>query len=382
MNEKKINYLNKIVDVTFFLIYILITYHSLCILGFNEWVKLSPEKIYVNLFPNIVNIILIYYILFIFAVFFHELGHLIVGLILKLKFVSFNFCGFKIKFKNNKLVLSFGKSLSDFVGSCNMNFEQNKNYNKYSIVVYFMGGIIFNLILSLLFIILLFFIDNCYFNIISLFFITLNINLVISNSIPITLKSGNTSDMLKTIYCSKDPNYLKTINNLTIILSLLENNIEYKDMDENLFMKPNKFIYPSDVTMAHFYIAYLTSKEKYNMVVNYSKKVLNDAKELLKEYDINLLKVQLINCAFDDVKNYDIIIDCWDEKFDKYMTLMGEKRPSYLYINYIYLLKVMKDKEKAKNLLDKFYMLENKYINKDDFNYTKNRILEINKNEK
>ena len=155
----------------------------------------------------------------------------------------------------------------------------------------------------------------------------------------------------------------------------------YKNIDENLFIYSKKFVYPSDILMAHFYIARLTSMEEYDKVISYSKRILKDAKKLLTKSDINLIKVQAINCAFDNKKNYELIREWWNNDFNKFMEIMQNINPTYLYINYVYLLRVINDKKKAKVLLDKFYMNEGKYSDKKNISYIKEKIIEVNKDD-
>ena len=105
---------------------------------------------------------LLFYIIYFISIILHEVGHLIFGLNAKLTFISFNILSFTFCIENNRLKIKKEAKIPGVLGYCNMTTEKTKKYNKNSIKLYYMGGIIFNIILVLISIVLIIFTNNIY----------------------------------------------------------------------------------------------------------------------------------------------------------------------------------------------------------------------------
>ena len=237
----------------------------------------------------------LFYIMNFISIIWHEFGHFIFGLRAKLTFVSFNVLSYTICVENNKLKIKKDAKIPGVKGYCNMNIEENKKYNKNSIKLYYMGGIIFNLILAIISIILIILTNNIYLKLIYILIVGINMYLAIYNLIPAIIKSGANTDALQIIYYLDDEEYINTISKLQMLQGLLAKGCDLKDIDTNLFSNPQTFKTNSDVLNAMIYVDYLSSKEQYHEASEYAKKILEEAKELLSKQYIISLKLQLIN---------------------------------------------------------------------------------------
>lgn len=118
------------------------------------------------------------------SIIFHELGHLIFGLISGYSFLSFKFLFFNIYKRNNKI--KFRCELSPILGQCLMTVKEEKK-DKVHFLLYQLGGVIVNAslsILSILTILVLYFTIN-HFSYLLYSLALVNTYLFISNAIPL-----------------------------------------------------------------------------------------------------------------------------------------------------------------------------------------------------
>ena len=153
--------------------------------------------------------LILYFLLYVFSIIFHELGHLLFGLNAKLKFVAFSVLFVKIEKIKRKLKISFSPLINGVLGYCSMEFVESKKYKKNSVILYFLGGIIANLFLVLLSLLFYFSIDDIVIKNTCLFIIVINLYLAINNSLPKTFMSGMSSDMQNIIMFKNDPEFTK-----------------------------------------------------------------------------------------------------------------------------------------------------------------------------
>lgn len=380
MKKNKIIYvfLKLVLNVYLVLSTITIMGYAFFKLGFIDWMELEPVDFYPKYIGSFIGIGLVLYISCVISIIWHELGHLLWGNKAKLKFISFNFLKFTITKENDKLVLEKGNPFPGTKGFCYMSFNENKEYTKKDIISYFMGGIVFNFILAIMFSILLVCSNNIYLDIISLIFININIYFALYNLVPSVQKSGANSDMLQIINHLNDPEYIKVLSRYFTIQNLLSSGCELKDIDENLFYMPNSFSYSSEVLMAQFYIDYISEKEKYQEAIECIKKVMKEADNLLSKADRSILKIQLINCVFYADYDIEIISEYWDNDIKKYLDLMGKFAPQMLGYNYMCTLLLEKDEKKSQKYLSEFEQMKKKHPDKKAIEETEKIIADVN----
>lgn len=322
---------------------------------------------------------LLFYIIYFISIILHEVGHLIFGLNAKLTFISFNILSFTFCIENNRLKIKKEAKIPGVLGYCNMTTEKNKKYNKNSIKLYYMGGIIFNIILVLISIALIIFTNNKYLILIYILNIGNNVYLAINNTIPTITKSGNNTDALQIIYYLDDEEYINTMSKLQMLQGLLAKGCALKDIDTNLFSNPQTFKTNSDVLNAMIYVEYLSSKDQYHEASEYAKKILEEAKELLSKQYIISLKLQLMSCIFYGDGDFNQIKEIWDEDIKKYLDLMGKVAPIYIGINYMYATLIEKNELNSKKYLTQFQQLNKKNYDKYMIEETEQLINDVNK---
>lgn len=345
----------------------------------NQIHKIGFLYVYLYFVVALVLFCLLYYIVYFVSIIFHEMGHLVFGLKAKLSFVSFNVYKYTFYMENNKLKVKKDTIIPGIMGYCNMKFDKGKKYSKKSTILYFMGGVIFNLILVIISIILMVCTSNIYLKYFYILIIAINSYLAIYNAIPATIKSGGGTDALKIIYYLDDEEYINTLSKLQILQSMLAKGCKLKDIDKNLLCKPDTFKTNSDVLNAMFYVEYLASNEKYYEASEYTKKILKEAKELLSKPDIFSFKVDLIGCIFYTNDNLDEIKELWSEEIKKYLDFIGKIVPVGIAYNYLYATLIEKNEDNSKKYLNQFQQLNKKKYDKYQIEEAEKLINDVNK---
>ena len=309
----------------------------------------------------IFTLILVYF----FSVLFHEVGHLLFGIRGKMIFESFNVYKITVVSENGKIVFKKGLSVPGVLGYCRMSFCDKVKYKKLDVILYYMGGVIVNFILAIIFVLFLLFINNPIVKIFSLVFSYFNLFLVVNNMIPSVLKAGSNSDMLSILHYLDDPKYIDCLIKVFKIQKLISDGVELKNVDSKLFYKPESVLKYSDKLMAMYYVDYMISKDRYNDIIGYVENILKDDRDVLSKADINILKSQLILAIFSVDENIENYKEYWNKDFVKYINLMKNLVPEFLAINYLYLLKVKKSEVEANKLLDEFEQMKCFNTNKE-----------------
>lgn len=141
----------------------------------------------------------------------HELGHLVFALLTGFKFVSISLCSLAIyKYPDGLKIKTF--SLAGAAGFCQM--CPRNSVEKTSFFLYLFGGVLANIITSLAFVALLFFVTNIYAIIFCVSAIVIGIIFATLNGIPLNLNIANDGRLLATVYHSPE-NKLAYYQNLT-----------------------------------------------------------------------------------------------------------------------------------------------------------------------
>ena len=134
--------------------------------------------------PNIIFLLLAGVIAFVLQIIVHEVGHLVCGLISGYKFVSFRVFDFKIiKDENGKLNFRYEK-IAGTGGQCLMRASEYVE-GKFKFKLYLLGGVIFNVLFSIVFWIIL---PSYY----TLLFALIGFTLAFLNLIPMGFNDGMT----------------------------------------------------------------------------------------------------------------------------------------------------------------------------------------------
>lgn len=194
-----------------------------------------------DILPSNINIVklLIYFLISMglgsfIQIIFHELGHLILGLVTGYEFVSFRIGGLTIIKIDGKLKLKrYG--IEGTGGQCLLSPPDLDEYNNYPNFLYNLGGGLMNLLLALVFFLL---VKNNSLNdfpyVFSIVMIVIGIFFAVTNLIPLKI-NGIANDGYNIIMLSKDEAGRLGLWKQLKIHSLLANNIRIKDIDEDYF---------------------------------------------------------------------------------------------------------------------------------------------------
>lgn len=314
--------------------------------------------------------IILFLLLHVISIILHEIGHLLFGIKAELNFISFNILGFTIKNDNNKLKIKKVTNHRDVGGFCQMAADKNKSYDKKKICLYYMGGIIFNLIFIVIFVFLLLNASNEYLKLLYLNNIVINVYFVLTNSIPF-INMNSQSDMSHLVNYLNDEYYILLYSNINSSEKIL-------DLDESMLRKPKKIKDSSDIFNVIFYIEYKIVKKQYDIAFEYANYILKNYYPILSKDIVNGLKIQIIDCVFNGNYDLKLISDYWNNDLSKYLNKMSYIVPQYLGINYMYSLLIEKDKRKAEKYLNRFQILKEKLKDKNAILETKKIICDTN----
>ncbi len=372
---KKFNYIRIFLNIAYFILIFLVFYHIGTMFGENLF-ELEPKEFliaYVSIFSFIIiSFTLTYFI----SIIGHELFHLLFGLKAKMKFISFSVLNLKIEKENNKLKIKHSPQFQGAKGYCSMVTEDSINYTKKDITLFLMGGIIFNLLLSIISIIVIMISKNEYIDIIFVLFLIMNIYLASYNAVPGATKGGISSDMLHLLYYYKDSTYLKNLKNIQTIQSQLDSGKKLKDIDSNLFTMPKSFDSKSDILNASMYIDYTLSKEDYKTSIKLIKRVMKEAQDILIEQEITILKLELIGAIMYDTCNKDEMKELWDDNVKIFLQAMWKYNPSFIAYNYMYCSLIEENNEMKKYWLNQLEQNKKKF-KKEDIEDAENLIKDI-----
>lgn len=282
----------------------------------------------------------------------HEAGHLICGLITGYRFSSFRIGNFMFVKENGKLCLK-KYSLAGTGGQCLMT-PPELNDEQMPYVLYNLGGVIANTVLSAVCISLsLLCRHNKYIFVTSIFCAFIGLILAFSNGLPFPIKGLDSNDGNNIKNIRKSSKALKAFWIQMKIVEETSNGKRLKEMPMDWFEMPadNELENSMVVTQAIFYCNRLIDNGKFAEARKCTEELLNKQTGII-DLHRNLLINELIYC--------EIISENRTEYIEKLMT--GEHRkfrkrmknfPTILRTEYLYLLYVKKEVEKAENVLHK-----------------------------
>ena len=381
MKKNAIKYeILRMITNTIYVIITLIGYGYYCYkAGALKWFDLDFGpfilRLGLSLFLYLVAILIGYFT----GIIIHELGHLIFGLRAKLYFDSFNVLNISIIKEKKKLKLVKLDAIPGAKGYCKMLFDEKIKYKEKDIIMYYLGGIIFNILSGLFGVLILLISTNTTINFfISLITITY-FYLALYNLIPCVELSGMNTDALHIKNLKNDPEHLKLQISITKINDAMQAGKELSTLDEKLFYKPKSLSTNTQVIMAQLYVSYLCSKENYKECIKYGTNLLEKELHNLTLSDVNTLKLDIIEAIFEGNYPLEDINKYWDEELEKYIDLMTNFYPPVLCIKYLYYGLVKVDKNKSKEIFKLYEQKKKKYPNKKMLKESDELMKKINK---
>ncbi|MFQ9514498.1 MAG: hypothetical protein ACLRZ9_01585 [Eubacterium sp.] len=284
---------------------------------------------------------------------FHELGHLEAGLMSGYQFSSFRIGSLtwikedgKIKFKRY--------SLNGTAGQCLMVPPVNAGYD-YPVVLYNLGGILMNIIVSLIMLIPSFYMQSgelLIFSFVGLF-------IIITNGIPMK-SAGIANDGMNVKCLKKDPLAMQAFDCQLRSNALLMKGVRLKDMPDQWFEISDD----SDLsnintgTMVYMQVGRLLDKCQFAETKEKIQWALSNVTGMLGLHK-NELKCELIFCEI-MLGEYEEAEKLYEYEMKKYIQAtagwLSRKR-----LMYAYNLLVEKDYKKAEKELEMFNLIKKKY---------------------
>ena len=301
--------------------------------------------------PNIILLLVSGVIAFILHIIVHEAGHLFFGLLSGYKFVSFRVFDFKIiKDENGKLSFRYEK-IAGTGGQCLMRAPEYVE-GKFKYKLYLLGGVIFNVLFSIVFWLIL---PSYY----TLLFALIGFTLAFLNLIPMGFNDGMTF-----YHASKD-------ETTRFVLYLQLEYVYYQSIGKNLLIEQPEIvekINSLEITNANYLTDSLEFIKldgleyffEFNTLYNEARKLYVERDTLLPVYKVELmaLLVKLIS-----------LVNPEDELLEEIMkdkTLLArlkQKNPQMKNILATYEYGVKLDDEKALGLITEARKLKNKAPN-------------------
>ena len=301
--------------------------------------------------PNIIFLFIAGVIAFILQVIVHEAGHLVFGLISGYKFISFRVFDFKIiKDENGKLKIRYER-LAGTGGQCLMRAPEYVE-GKFKYKLYLLGGVLFNLVFSIIFWLVL---PSYY----TLLFALIGFALAFLNLIPMGFNDGMTY-----YHASKD-------ETTRFILYLQLEYIYYQSIGKNLLIEQPTIvekINSLEITNTNYLTDALEFIKldgleyffEFDALYNESRKLYIERDDLLPVYKIELmaLLVKLISLVNPKDKLLDELMN------DKSLKIrLKQKNPQTKSILATYEYGVKLNNEKALDLIAEARKIKNKAPN-------------------
>ena len=301
--------------------------------------------------PNIILFLITGVIAFILHIIVHEAGHLFFGLLSGYKFVSFRVFDFKIiKDENGKLSFRYEK-IAGTGGQCLMRATEYVE-GKFKYKLYLLGGVIFNVLFSIVFWLIL---PSYY----TLLFALIGFTLAFLNLIPMGFNDGMTF-----YHASKD-------ETTRFILYLQLEYVYYQSIGKNLLIEKPAIvekINSLEITNTNYLTDSLEFIKldgleyffEFDALYNESRKLYIDRDNLLPVYKVELmaLLVKLISLVNPEDELLEELMN------DKSLKVrLKQKNPQTKNILATYEYGVKLDDEKALNLIKEARKLKNKAPN-------------------
>lgn len=310
-------------------------------------------------FIDVVIIIGIFIASFIIQIIIHEAGHLIFGLLSGYEFISFRIFSFTIVKENGRLVRK-KFNIQGTGGQCLM-MPKEDDIKRCPYVLYNLGGVLMNLIISSLGIIILMSIPLPKF--LKIFLISIiasGIIIFITNGIPMKV-SGLSNDGYNILSISRD-DFIKRCFYIQLkVNGLIYKGIRVKDMPFEWFkIEENADLNNSIITSIKILEAnYYHDKLEFEKAKECYESLLNDAKNILEIYKYEI-QCELLFYEIIGEKRDDVINKLYTKELKRYIKAtdcyISRKR-----LMYAYSLLIERDLNKADEILKEIDVVKNTY---------------------
>lgn len=316
-----------------------------------------------NIKESIIVMIILYIIAlisFMFHIIIHEAGHLIFGLLSGYKFVSFRIGSLTLIKENGKLSLK-KFSIPGTAGQCLMMPPEGKEYDC-PYFLYNLGGILLNVIVSIIFLIISFvFTLPKFIEIIFILSSLLGFSVFLTNGIPLKV-GGVANDGYNLISLGKDKLARKAFYIQLYANALLYNGVRPKDMPIEWFYLPEDADFNNSLISSIKLIegSYYYDRHEFEKAKSCYENLLNKSPKMMEFYK-NEINCELLFFEIMGECNREKINNLYSKKLKKYIKTTLPYYITKQRLMYAYTLIYEKDKEKAKNYLLSFNKLVKTY---------------------
>lgn len=315
-----------------------------------------PINKYDSFLPFLLILLFNFYFAMILQIIIHEGGHLLFGLLTGYRFQSFRIFQFMwIKKKDGIHLKRY--SLAGTAGQCLMSPLDYKE--PYPFQLYHYGGVLMNLISSVIFLILFLLLNNPYLRYFFLCMMIIGILFAITNGIPIQSTVDNDGMNVKNMKKSQEARY--ACYQQLKINEYLSLDVRLKDVDSSLFTLYNGEALQNNlcVTVNIETCLYFFDNQDYLKAKDIAKAILQDASQLMPIHRYILKSIIIFYDLLEDINNPEII-QLRDQEYNKYAKVLA-KDLSTIRSEYAYALLFESNEKKAEQLLKQFEKISYHY---------------------
>lgn len=306
-------------------------------------------------------LILILYLACFMQIIIHEGGHLIFGLMTGYEFASFRIGSIMfVKKKDGIKVKRF--SLAGTGGQCLL-YINDYNDGNYPYILYNLGGSLNNLIWSVLAgILYLFTRGNRYLSAFLILFAAFGIAFAILNAVPMSGAVNN--DGKNTLDLMRSSNARRCFYEMMKINALITKEVRLKDMDDELFVIPEKEYLNNALSASIGANAVSREMDKMNFagVIEKGHYMLQNAEGLIPIYK-SAVKLEIIYAELVTENSQEKVDELFDKEVKKFAAV-SKKNISVIRTQYAYSLLYENDQNKAQQYLTLFEKYAGKHPHK------------------
>ena len=292
----------------------------------------------------------------------HEAGHLVCGLISGYKFVSFRVFNYTLFKDENKFkVKEF--SLGGTAGQCLLT-PPNGPVEKVPIVLYLLGGILFNLLLTALCItIAMWGTDNIYLRLSLNTIAFMGVYYFLVNGIPMTI-GGFPNDGYSVLHLKGDLKAKSALLNILHTNALVQGGTQPRDLSPEYFaqLKDSNLTNGLETNLATLYLSVLIQRENFSEAENLCRRIIKESKVGLLT---NEAKIELA-CILLNEGKIDEAAGLFDEKELKMIETSAKTQSSKQRFLFMQALKAKNDRQKAIEIYELVQSAKDKYLMKGE----------------
>lgn len=297
---------------------------------------------------------------FFLQIIIHETGHLVFGLLSGYKFVSFRILNFTLLRRDGRMVVKkFG--IAGTGGQCLL-LPPDIPVDRLPIFWYMAGGVIFNLIVTIIVIVFFFVVDlHPLFAVFLSLFALAGVFLVLTNGIPLKL-GGMSNDAMELKVLSKNKDARRIICAMLNVNAMVQNGVLPREMPEEYFQLPETLEF-KDIFTVQIYImraSRMLDMELYDEAYSMFKTLVERKKDILgvfyNEAACELMYLALLR------GEQELVGEIFDKQLETYITQYAKVMSSKQRVLCAKALLMEQDEEKALNVYDSLKKVQNNYL--------------------